>query len=289
MIPISSSLILTTLLNALASHCLAVDRDMGARSPEETTARENLKPCKHVAFARTFENHPWFQQEMRIDRLYDLSALSPLSFDRDTMKESANALDELHLKFRKIFVGLGLFGEPLQRSGVSSRPRLEYTTYTMEYDPIGRSRDWNEGQRFVVPTVYLSVVNGATAMDIQRVYAAIRSYQVRQLSAEPGSFDNPDETIGDACYHVGKDVIGFCRGNVIVELRFTTAEWRNGDFVGSGLPDSALREKMLDAARQIDDLLVREMFSEQIRTEIRGCEAERRNARQTTTQAAPEE
>jgi hypothetical protein len=146
----------------------------------------------------------------------------------------------------------------------------EVVLHVFEYrEQAERKR--NEGEAFSIISVMFGVVNTADAKEMDRGFYMVRRMLPRQLMSEKGLFDNRREVLGDAQYNLGRKAVGFCRGNIIVEINVSRMVWRDNVLLTIE-PDQALQDKIIAAGQAIDDLLMQKMFTEEVKHRIIGAQ-----------------
>lgn len=229
------------------------------------------------------------QQEMLVHRVYDLSECIPFYFWGENKEklfkrgERVGAFSEITTFRNKALDALSGAGilrdEPLGRSGSGPKDvTKEYTLMEFEFHERAEQKG-KDGDKFAIARILVGTCNSMAAEDIDLMYYVFRNLlQFRALRASKGTFDDPGEVIGDACYRLSHDAIGFLRGNVVVEVHASAYEWRAGRIKPLGKP-APLLAKTVEAARRIDALLLEKMFTEETRTTIRAAERQRAEAR----------
>ena len=247
---------------------------------------ESTKPVQHQLIdefelaRRQAESSLEIRREMRVNRAYDLNDCSAFSFLGDEEKlalQSGDVLASIRLMtvfenaIVQIFRDLGIFAERPPRLGSNGKDSTtEYRLREFEFHEKAEG-EGKDGDKFVIARVLVGTCNSMAAEDIDLMYYVFRNLlQFRPIMGSKGTFDDPEEVIGDGCYHLSHDAIGFLRGNVVVEIHASAYEWRDGRIMPLGKPEP-LRAKMVEAARRIDALLMEKMFTEDMRTRIRAA------------------
>ena len=75
--------------------------------------------------------------------------------------------------------------------------------------------------------VRLAFCDAVTEADLNLCLGSVRQYS-SNLVPSPGSLNDPNTQVGDACYHRSRDAFGFVRGNAVVDINYARWERVNG-------------------------------------------------------------
>lgn len=219
---------------------------------------------------------------LQIDRMYAQS-----QFDSVMLKDRGN--DSTGGEWLSWFIDIErvLYDVGVIRGSVKLR-RIFAIERSREFDLIeyqnreasGSSSTAMDDEDGSLVFVRMAVSHSREFEAIDLVYHVMYRILYRVNLGEKGPFADVPVAVGDACYHASENTLGFVRGNMVVEISVTPGHWRDGRIAWTN-PDKALREKIVEAAKRIDQLLQGKMFSAETRAKIAAAERLHREMEQS--------
>jgi len=267
-----------------------------------TTVSDGASPSLMLQWVKRLRNagvRP--ASEFQVDRLYDVSRdLHPLTFGlwgfRPTHEVPFNQeWSKWWVEIGSVLRDVGILGSDAStNAGASYEYSAEWSFVYQQYaDRLGVNKAV-DGTPYTTVIVFFGVCRSGTREDIDDVYYLARHFPLIAARPTKGISEDPDEVVvGDACYRYGhgdnqtngRSPIGFLRGNVVVEIHATSHVWRTRNVPAGGVIeavlDPSLPDKVIEAARRIDQLLMKKMFDEPTRAKIVAAERARANKKPT--------
>lgn len=236
----------------------------------EPDPTDELEPSRIIAHIETLDS---VGLDMLIERKYDFGECDPIRPSSWDYGHAVTISNQWAGPIQKVLLEEELLAYPPWRSsGRALDLSREVFLHVFEYREQAERRRI-DGEQFAIIRVMFGVVNTEDAKEMDRAFYMVRRMLPRQLMSEKGLFDNRLEVLGDAQYNMGRKVVGFCRGNIIVEIDVTRMVRRDKVLITIE-PDRALQDKIIAAGQAIDELLMEKMFTEEVQHRILGAQAE---------------